>query len=54
MSVVLITKLKTLIDEGGSIDRIETLEDVIIEEIEEYIKEESFYKLPTNEDYLLH
>ena len=49
MSLSLISKLKTLIEEGGSKDRIEGYEDVIEEEIEKYVKEKSFYELPTNE-----
>ena len=45
----LISKLKTLIEEGGSKDIIEEYEDVVAEEIEKFVKEESFYELPTNE-----
>ena len=44
----LISKLKTLIDEDGDKDRMEAYEDAIEEEIEKYVKVESFYKLPTN------
>ena len=49
MSSCLISKLKTLIREGGSKDEIEKIKDAIAEEIEENVKEESFYELPTNE-----
>ena len=43
MSLNLISKLKTLIEKGGNKDRIGAYEDVIADEIEEYIKEEHFY-----------
>ena len=49
MSLSLISKLKTLVEEGGSKKKIEAYEDVVVEEIEKYVKEESFYELPTNE-----
>ena len=49
MKKSIISKLSSLIDESGSIDKINTYEDVLIESIEEIISEESFYELPTNE-----
>ena len=45
----MISKLSTLINEGGSSDRIEGYEEVLVDAIDETVKEESFYKLPTNE-----
>ena len=48
MSRSLISKLKTLIEESGSKERIEAYEDVVAEEIEKYVKEEKFYELQTN------
>ena len=45
----LISKLKGLIEEGGNEKKIEAYEEVIVEEIEEYVKKELFYILPTNE-----
>ena len=48
MSRSLVSKLKTLIEEGGSKERVEGYEDVIIDEIEEYVKKDDFYSLPTN------
>ena len=49
MSRSLISKLKTLLEDGGRKEKIEGYEDVIIEEIEEYVKKDDFYELPTNE-----
>ena len=49
MSKELIPKLKTLLNEGGSKEKIEGFEEVIGEEIEEYVEEELFYELPTKE-----
>ena len=49
MSLILIFQLKSLIEEGGSKDKIGTLEDYIAEDIGNYVKEESFYELPTSE-----
>ena len=49
MSLSLISKLKTLVEEGVSKERIEVCEDAVAEEIEKYIKEDNFYELPTNE-----
>ena len=49
MSLVLISKLRNLIEEGGSKKKVAAYEDVIVEEIEKYVKEESFYELPTKE-----
>ena len=49
MNSNLISKLKTLIEESGNKDRIMALEDSIAGEIEEFVKEESFYEIPTNE-----
>ena len=49
MNANLISLLKTLIEEGGNKDKIEAYEDAIVEEIEKYVKEESFYELPTDE-----
>ena len=49
MSLSLISKLKTLVEESGSKEIMEGYEDVISEEIEKYVKEEKFYELPTNE-----
>ena len=43
MSLSLISKLKTLVEEGGSKKKIEVCEDVVAEEIEKYVKEEHFY-----------
>ena len=45
----MISRLSTLLNEGGTKDKIETCEDIIAEEIIEYTKEDSFYELPTNE-----
>ena len=42
-------KLITLLNEGGNKDRIEGYKEVLIDSIDETIKEENFYKLPTNE-----
>ena len=47
MSVI--SKLKTLIEEGRGKAKRAAYEDVIIEEIEDYVKEEMFYELPTKE-----
>ena len=44
-----ISKLSTLINEGGSSIKIEGYEEVLVDAIEETVKEESFYKLPTDE-----
>ena len=49
MSSSLITKLKKLIEEGGSEEDVEALEDAVAYEIEKFVKEECFYELPTNE-----
>ena len=49
MSLNVIPKLKALIEKGGPKKKIEAYEDVIVEEIEEFIGEESFFELPTNE-----
>ena len=52
MSRTLIPKLTALLKEGGKKDRIEMLEECIVEELEEYIEDELFYELfyehPTN------
>ena len=45
----LISKLKNLIEANGSKRKIEGYEDVVVDEIEKYAKEESFYELPTKE-----
>ena len=44
-----ISKLNILLTEGAADDRIEDLEDLIIGEIEKFVKEDSFYSLPTEE-----
>ena len=49
MSLSLISKLNDIIEEGASNDKVEACEDVIINGIEKYIKEEHFYDLPINE-----
>ena len=49
MSFSLINKLKALVEEDGSNAKIETLEDVIVEEIKKYVEGELFYELPTKE-----
>ena len=49
MSKNLISKLLKLINEGRKKDKIEAYEELIIDEIEEYAKESSFYELPTKE-----
>ena len=49
MSSSLISQLKTLIEGGGSDDKIKELENAAAEENEKIIKEDSFYELPTNE-----
>ena len=49
MNSILIAKLKPLIEEGWSKDRMEEYEDVVADEIEKFVKEkESFFELPTN------
>ena len=45
----LISKLKSLIEEGGNKKKVEAYEDVVVGEIEEYVEEEAFYELPTKE-----
>ena len=45
----LISKLKSLIEEGCNKKKVEAYEDVVVDEIEEYVEEEVFYELPTNE-----
>ena len=49
LSLNLISQLKTLVEEGGSKERIETLEYLAVDSIESFVKEESFFELPTNE-----
>ena len=49
MSQRLISKLKTLLEEGGSKERVTSYENIIIDQIEEYVKKDDFYSLPTNE-----
>ena len=49
MKRTVISKLSTLINEGGSSIKIEGYEEVLVDAIEETVKEESFYKLPTDE-----
>ena len=49
MSFSTITELKTLIEKGKRTKKVEACEDVVAEEIEKYVKEDSFYELPTNE-----
>ena len=49
MSSALISKLKTLLEKGGSEKKVEAYEDVIIEDVNEFLGEEHFYELPTNE-----
>ena len=45
----MISKLSTLIENGGSKEKIEQYEDAIAKKIEKYAKRGSFYKLPTKE-----
>ena len=45
----MISRLKDLTEKGLVNDEVEELEDIIAEEIEKHVKEESFYELPTNE-----
>ena len=49
MSANPVSKLIKLIGEKGSKERIKSLEDIIIESINKFAKEEDFYKLPTEE-----
>ena len=49
MSASIITELAGLINQGGNRERIETLEGLIIESIDEFAKENYFYELPTEE-----
>ena len=44
-----ISKLNILLTERAADDRIKDLEDLIIGEIEKFVKEDSFYSLPTEE-----
>ena len=44
----MISKLKTLVEEGVSKERIEVCEDAVAEDIEKYVKEDIFYELPIN------
>ena len=44
----LIAKLSSYLNEGGNSKKIETCEEVIVESIDEFAKEESFYSLPTD------
>ena len=46
----LIYSLSALLRENGSIESIETIEIILINSFDEIGKEESFYKLPANED----
>ena len=49
MNLSLVSKLKKIIEEGVNKERIRRFEDVIIESIDEFVKEDVFYELPTNE-----
>ena len=44
-----ISKLSKLLYEGETGEKIESYEDLIIEEIEKHVKDDSFYSLPTEE-----
>jgi ankyrin repeat protein len=44
-----ISKLTRFLNEGGIREKIEALEDVIVESMDEVVKEDGFYSLPTNE-----
>ena len=45
----IISKLNILLSEGASNERIEAHEELIINEIEEHVRDASFYSLPTEE-----
>ena len=49
MSRKLISKLAALLNEGGKKDKIETCEELIADDIENYIEEKLLFELPTNE-----
>ena len=42
-----VSKLSELLSEGETGEKIESYEDLIIEEIEKHVKDASFYSLPT-------
>jgi ankyrin repeat protein len=44
-----ISKLTKHLNEGGSREEIDALEDAVVESIDEAVAEDSFYSLPTNE-----
>ena len=44
-----VSKLTKLLNEGENREKIDALEDVLVESIDETIAEENFYSLPTNE-----
>ena len=49
MNRCLISKLTTLLNEGGRKDKIETYEELIIDGLEDYVEENLLFELPTNE-----
>ena len=49
MSRKLISKLTTLLNDGENKDQIKVFEEMIVDEIEEYVEQKHFFQLPTNE-----
>ena len=49
MSRKLISKLTALLNEGGNKDRIEEFEEIIIDELDDYVERKLLFELPTNE-----
>ena len=45
----MISKLATIINEGGNNDQVRVCEELIADELEEYVQQKHFFELPTNE-----
>ena len=49
MNLRFISTLRNLVETGGHEETVEEYEDIVVERIKEFVREESFYDLPTNE-----